>query len=180
MWKPEFKGTTCCIYKHDILAGKTTTFTLNKWHHHQWCFIVGACMVTSSGHTRKKICNNKCNQNRLVPEATPLQPGAVRGRGTSRSDWPPDGRCRGSTPCPGWRRRRSARRGAGRTAGPAGLSTGHLEWKAERAEITLVFTSGGLMEKSRRRPNVLSRCYTYPHLGAVKLHHRIALLATKH
>lgn len=85
----------------------------------------------------------KAIKNPLVPVAIPLQPRAVQGQETSRSDWPPDGRSQDSIPCPYWRRLRSGHQVAGQTAGPAGLNMEHLEWKAERAKINLTFTSGG-------------------------------------
>lgn len=81
-----------------------------------------------------------------LPEATPLPPEAAQAQGTSRSDWPPDAPPRDSTPCPCWRRLRSGHRGAGRTAGPAGLSTGHLGSGKQTDNFDLRL-AGGLAEE---------------------------------
>lgn len=118
--------------------------------------------------------------NPLIPEAIPLQPEVVRARGTSRSDWPPAVRCRDSTRCPCWWRRRSGRRGAGRTAGPAGLSTGHLKRRRAR-ERALTFTFGGTVEGEVSGGDLTyARAVAHsPTWELLKLHRRIALLAAK-
>lgn len=109
----------------------------------------------------KHRCHNRnvTNKNYLnVPEAIPLQPAAAQDQGTSRSGLPLGEQSRDSTPCPCWRMRRSGCQEAGRTAFPAGLNTGHLECRAQRAETALTFISGAaVMEKFLRRwPNICS------------------------